>query len=152
MSPMAGRQRGIGKFEFSVLVAMLGILALALIVRLQGVEEEAERLEVALTVRNIGVGLQWAIGERLMHGEEHRLAELLEANPVALLGHAPRRYGEAPGGAGSWWFDPETRTLGYRPRQPHAFGGKTVLYWRIGARGMLGGRVVGLRLMPVEAN
>lgn len=143
------RQRGIGKFEFAFLVALIGILALALLVRLQRVEESAERLEVNLTVRNIGVGLQWAIGERMMHGEDHRLGELLDADPVMLLGHRPQRYGDAPAGPGSWWFDAQTRTLGYQPRQPSAFGGQARLYWRIVAQGTLGGRVVGLRLVPL---
>lgn len=142
-------QRGIGKFEFLVLVAVIGALAAVLLDRLAAMEREAERVEVDLTVRNIRVGLRLAVGERLMRGQEDRMGELLAANPVGFLGRLPRGYAEDPGAAarpGAWRFDPATRMLAYRPRQPEAFGNLTELRWRLDAQGARGGRIVGIRL------
>jgi hypothetical protein len=142
-------QRGIGKFEFAIVVALIGVLAAALLARLAQVEREAERLEVELTVRNIRVGLQLAVGERLMRGEEDRLAELLAMSPVRFLGRVPANYAERPDPSakpGSWRYDPAARRLEYRPRQPEAFGGRTSLRWRLEAAAVRGGRLTGLRL------
>lgn len=152
---VAGRQSGISKFEFAVIVALIGLVSLSLITRLEELEKEGERTEVELTVRNMRVGLQLAIGERIMRGEEPRLAELVGANPVVFLGHTPRRYQEGDGSAaapGVWWFDPDSRTLGYRPRQPEAFTGVAMFRWQVRAQGALGGKVVGLRLERVAPN
>ena len=143
------KHRGRSKLEFLVIVALFGILAAALLDRLTGIEQAAERTEIELTVRNMRVGLQRAIGERLMRGEEHRLAELVDANPVGFLGWLPQGYrGEAaaPGGPGTWRFDPATHALAYRPRQPEAFGGRTELRWKLASQGSVGGRIAGMRL------
>ncbi|CAB1367596.1 hypothetical protein [Denitratisoma oestradiolicum] len=151
----AGRQAGISKFEFAVIVTLVGLLSLSLNTRLKALEEEGERTEVELTVRNMRVGLQLAIGERIMRGEESRLAELVGANPVSFLGHVPRHYMEGDGSGaapGVWWFDPDSRALGYRPRQPEAFAGMAMFRWQVRAKGELGGKVVGLRLERIAPN
>lgn len=148
LRPAPSRQEGIGKLEFLLLVAVIGVLAHALLDRLVELEREGERTEVDLAVRNMGVGLRLAVGERLMRGQEDRLPELLEANPVSFLGRLPRGYaagGEEPG-AGSWRFDPATRVLSYRPRQPEAFGGHPELRWKMDAQGLIAGRVAGIQL------
>lgn len=146
------RQAGISKLEFSVSVAIVGVLAFLLQGRLLNLEAETERLEVDLTLRNARVGLQLAIGERLMRGEEHRLGELLETNPIKFLGREPQGYiGETTkrGGPGSWRYDERTRTLSYRPRQPAAFGGTVELHWQMRSSGVRGGRVSGIRIEAV---
>ncbi len=142
-------QRGIGKFEFALVVALIGVLAFLLLERLADVEREAERLEVDLTIRNIRIGLQLAIGERIMHGEEDRMAELLDMSPVRFLGRVPAHYTEGPvpeTKPGSWRYDPANRLLEYRPRQPEAFDGRTLLRWRLASVSERGGRVTGLSL------
>lgn len=144
-----GTPHGAGKFEFLVVVALFGVLAMALLDRLVELERTAERTEVDLTERNMRVGLQLAIGEDLMRGREDRLPALLETNPVSFLGRLPRGYlgdGGAPDGPGTWRFDAERRILAYRPRQPEAFGGRTELSWKMASQGSLGGRIVGIRL------
>ena len=64
------RQSGANKFEFAIIVVIFSVLATALMARLNAIQEEAERTEVELIVRNIRVGIQLAIGERIMRGEE----------------------------------------------------------------------------------
>lgn len=142
------RQRGLGKFEFAVVLCVFGVLAMLLLDRLVALERETERLEVALTVRHIHVGLKLAIGERIMRGEEARIAELLERDPLDFLGAAKvGAGGTAPGG---WSFDPADRTLYYRPRQPEAFEGRERLAWRLVGHADELGRTVGLRLEPLK--
>ncbi len=168
------RQRGLSKFEFAVVLAIFGILATLLLDRLVALEHDTERLEVALTLRHIDIGLKLAIGERMMRGEEARIPELLDRNPLDFLGQqqvgagppqadTPPVGGSEPGlrargankvGAGGtadrWAYDPASRILGYRPRQPEAFEGNTRLEWRfIGHIDELG-RNVGLRLEPLK--
>lgn len=144
------RQRGLGLLEFAVVAALFGVLALTLLERLTELEQDGERLEVELTVRNMRVGLQLAIGEKLMRGEEDRLAELLGMNPVSFLGRLPQGYVEEVGAGGTvpgaWRYDEKSRVLAYRPRQPEAFGGRDELRWKMRSVGLLNGRVVGLRL------
>lgn len=63
--------------------------------------------------------------------------------PVAKVGAG----GTAPG---SWRYDPASRILGYRPRQPEAFAGRTELAWRFAGQTDMLGRSVGLRLEPLK--
>lgn len=152
--PSRAVQGGISRFEFLVVVALIGVLASVLFDRLLTVQLEAERLEVSLTIRNMRTGVQLAIGERLMGGREDTLGELLAANPVGFLARRPAGYvGETSvaGEAGSWRFDPVARVLEYRPRRQEAFAGQAVLRWRLVSRGGDGGRVRGLRLEEAAA-
>ena len=141
-------QRGSGMLEFLLVLVVFGLLASALLARLIVIEQGAERTEVELTVRNIRVGLQLAVGEHLMRGQEDSLGELLELNPVSLLGRLPRGYVDAAtdAGPGSWRFDPKTRILAYRTRQADAFEGRDELRWRLASQGILGSRIAGIRL------
>lgn len=144
-------QPAVAKFEFLVVVALIGVLAAILLDRLITIQAEAERLAVSLTIRNMRTGLQLAIGERLMRGREDTLRELLSANPVTLLVRPPDGYvgdAAAPAGAGSWRYDASRGVLEYRPHRPDAFEGRTALRWRLVARGDDGLRVRGLRLEP----
>ncbi len=146
------RQRGASKFEFAVTVAILGVLAAALLVRLNDIQAEAERTEVDLTVRNIRVGIQLAIGERIMRGEEGRIIEVAQASPIDFLGHRPRgftngRFAEA---SGQWAYDPVRRELSYMPRLPAAFANATELHWRYVARLDSSGRTVGASLVGLN--
>ncbi len=139
------RQAGLSKFEFAVVVAIFGVLAALLLDRLVALEREGERLEVALTVRHIHTGLKLAIAERMMRGEEHRIAELGDASPLDFL---DRKVGA--GETARWRYDPASRTLSYRPRQPEAFEGRTMLAWRYAVRSDEHGRTLGLRLEPLK--
>lgn len=133
---------------YLIVLALLGGLGHVLV----QAQAEMELAQVSIIVRNIRSGLQIAIGERLMRGEDTRLAELLQANPLRFLGRQPEGYiGETAvaDGAGSWRFDPTTRLLEYRPRHPDAFGGRSELHWRVDATGIAAGRPIGMRLDAV---
>ena len=146
------RARGGTKLEFALVVAIFGILATVLLNRLQANEGEAERTEVELTVRNIRVGVQLAIGERITRGEEARIAEVAEASPIDFLGRPPRDFndGSLPDRPGQWSWDPRRRELGYLPRLPEAFGDATELRWRYVAKVDPAGRTVGVALMALN--
>lgn len=146
------RQRGASKLEFAITVAIFGVLAALLLQRLALIEEDAERTEVDLTIRNIRVGIQLAIGEHIMRGEEDRLAEVVAASPVDMLGKHPRGFvaTPAPSAAGEWAYDPLRRQLSYQPRLPRAFGDADELHWRYVARTDDAGKVVGASLVALN--
>ena len=146
------RQWGFSKLEFSVVVAIFGILAGALMARLYAIEAEAERTEVDLTVRNIRVGIQLAIGERIMRGEEERIGEVAQASPIDFLGHRPRGFntGRFPEEPGQWAYDPLSRELAYQTRLPGAFANAKELRWRYVARINPAGRTIGASLVALN--
>lgn len=143
------RGRGATKLEFLVVLAIFGVLAALLLGRLIALEHETERLEVELTLRHINVGLKLAVGERIMRGEEARIAELAVANPLDFL-DKPRDAAAAVARATRWRYDAASRVLSYDPRQPAAFGGRERLSWRFASQADTLGRTVGLRLEPLK--
>jgi len=149
MKSTFARQRGLSKFEFVVVAAVLGILAGLLLDRLVDLEREAERLEVELALRNLGLGLRLAISEKVIRGEEASIGTLLEADPLEWLGAAPTKVG-ASETAPRWHYDTSTHILSYRPRQPAAFDGQEELAWRLAARHDGSGRVVGLTIEALK--
>lgn len=145
-------QRGASKLEFAITVAIFGVLAAALLARLDAIQAEAERTEVNLTVRNIRVGIQLAIGERIMRGEEARIREVAEASPMDFLGHRPRGFteGRVAAASGEWAYDPVRRELSYLPRLPEAFDHARELRWRYVARVDASGKTVGASLVGLN--
>ena len=146
------RQHGASKFEFGVTVAIFGVFASSLLARLNAIQAEAGRTEVDLTIRNIRVGIQLAIGERIMRGEEFRILEVAEASPVDFLGHRPRGFnqGRTAEASGQWAYDPIGRQLSYMPRLPEAFAGAGELRWRYVAHVDASGRTVGASLIGLN--
>ncbi|MCF8197360.1 MAG: hypothetical protein K9J42_01240 [Sulfuritalea sp.] len=145
-------QRGVSKLEFAVVVAILGILAAMLLTRLNAIEADLERIEVDLTVRHIRAGIQAAIGEHIMRGEEYRIAEIAQASPIDFLGEQPRRFNEGLTAdvAGQWAYNPNRRELSYLPRIPSAFGGADELRWRYESQLDRLGKTVGIRLVKLN--
>lgn len=148
------RGRGFSKLEFLVVLCILGVVASALLSRLIAVEHETERLEVDLTLRHIDLGLKLAVGECIMRGEEARIAELAERNPLAFLDTGSNRESTAALGRqpdlARWHYYPDKRELTYRVRQPAAFEGRTELHWRFLASRDKLGRTVGLHLETLK--
>lgn len=144
-------------FEFAVGVAVIAVAALFLLDALARIEEQAEKLVVEATVRNIDSGLRLAQAELITQQRENERAALLRVNPVGWLERPPEGYiGEADGvdpealAAGQWVWDRRARILIYRPRRGGALkveGGAGWLGWRIVAAGQALGtlRVEGLR-------
>ncbi|MDO8959238.1 MAG: hypothetical protein Q7U85_05850 [Rhodocyclaceae bacterium] len=153
------RQTGFSKFEFAVVLAIFGVLATLLLDRLVALEQATERLEVELTVRHINTGIKLAVSERIMRGEEARIAKLVDANPLEFLspnvgaGEMAQpdaaNMGTAPTLAG-WHYATDSRTLSYRPRQREAFNGREHLAWRYISHTDERGRSAGLRLEPLK--
>lgn len=153
------RQAGFGKFEFAVVLAIFGVLATLLLNRLVALEQATEQLGVELTVRHINTGIKLAVADAIMRGEEMRIAELIDENPLNFL--APKvgagetaqpdaaNMGTAPTLAG-WHYDKASRTLNYRPRQPQAFDGREQLAWRYISHTDELGRSAGLRLEALK--
>ncbi|MCX7897360.1 MAG: hypothetical protein N2441_05755 [Rhodocyclaceae bacterium] len=141
------RQRGASAFEFVVATLIIVVLAAALLSRLIEVAQEQERLEVRLTLRHIETGIKLAIGEKLMRGEDSRLSELLETNPLTFLAHAPAARGQPA----RWRYDAARRELIYEPRQPQAFSGQTRLTWCYLGRRDEQGRLVGIGLEALKS-
>jgi hypothetical protein len=140
-------QAGSSKFEFAVVLVVIGALAHILLGRLITLEHETERLEVELTVRHINTGLKLAVAGAVMRGEEARIATLLTQNPLDFLGQ------HEDNGTGNtarlhWHYEPDRRTLRYQPRQPEAFYGER-LEWRFTGQQDDIGRTAGLRLEPL---
>lgn len=143
---------GFSKLEFAVAVAVLGLLAPVLLLRLNAIQTEAERTEVDITVRNIRAGIRMAESERILRGEENRIIEIVQANPIDFLARSP----DGTAGASvadpsaQWNFDAARRELVYRPRSPDAFGGATELRWRYVARVDSAGRTIGAGLIRLN--
>ena len=127
------------RFELAVIAVIVAIAGIVFV----AVEAQAERLEVTLAIRNMRSGLQLAMAQRLMRGEEDRMSELEGANPLDFLGLPGAKY-DAPGGR--WQFDAKRHELIYRPGISVAFGGRAELRWSIEARRGPNGRVSDLRL------
>ncbi|MDP2196309.1 MAG: hypothetical protein Q8J72_10040 [Rhodocyclaceae bacterium] len=163
------RQTGFGKFEFAVVLAIFGVLATLLLGRLVALEQATEQLEVELTVRHINTGIKLAVADAIMRGEEVRIAELIDENPLNFLAPqvgaggtaqpdaatmgtsqpAAANLGTAPALTG-WRYDKASRTLNYRTRQPEAFDGREQLAWRYISHTDELGRGAGLRLEALK--
>jgi len=139
------RQAGLNQFEFSMVLVLLGLIWLAALNRLHGLQEIGEKTAVEMTLRNIQSGLRWEMSERIITGREASIAELAGSNPVRWLEKPPDEYlGEfsaAPAGfsPGHWYFDTLHRELRYRPllvrnlecRECVYIDDDVVLSWRI---------------------
>ena len=137
-------QAGLSWLEFSVVAAVMAVVAGSLLTALFYYEELAEAAVVQLTVRNIRSGLRYQIADRLVQGRESEMAQLLAANPVTWLESAPDGYvgnvrnfdvGSLP--RGSWFYDEDRGEVGYVPRHSLylslPFGESAILRWRVQA-------------------
>lgn len=113
------RQSGLGKFEFLVVVAVIGFISWLGLERLTYLQVLGEKTAVETTILNIQTGLRYASAGHIIRGEERRIAEMVGSNPVQWLEKPPQDYvGECAGelGTGRWCFEPSSRELRYRPR------------------------------------
>ncbi len=105
--------------QFSVIVAVSGIVWMLLLDSLHALQEQSERTVMESTVRNMNNGLQFEIAARIMRGEEASLPLLVGTNPTIFLDKVPQDYiGACPRvmPPGAWCFDGGTREIVYRPR------------------------------------
>jgi general secretion pathway protein G len=135
-------------------------LAAFLLAGLLRYQELGEKTAVDLTLLNIRSGVRHQIADKMIHGREAELEQVLRANPVNWLERPPAGYaGEVAGSRvrslerGSWFYDVERGELGYVPRlnfhlafEPEAEG---TLRWRTSAVRSKNGGVEDLSLVPV---
>jgi hypothetical protein len=146
-------QYGLNKVDFLIVVILFGVLASVFLYRIEHIQAEAEKTEVALTMRNLRLGMQLAVGELLIAGKDDQIRQLLDRNPFRFLDQPPSGYaGEAtnPPTPGGWVFDANRKEIAYRPRLPEAFDGRDVLRWRYIATADRADRMTGLRLVEAE--
>ena len=140
---MADRHLAItSRFELAVIAVVAGIAVLAILVT----EAESERLAMTLAIRNMRTGLQLAMAEKLMRGEDNSIAELAGTNPLDFIGQSN---GSGSGVRGDWQFDARRHELVYRPMIALAFDGRNELRWHIAGISGPGGKAAGLRLVEV---
>jgi type II secretory pathway pseudopilin PulG len=142
--------RGFSKLELLVVLCIFGVLAGTLLSRLVAVERQTEQLEVDLVLRHIDVGLKLAIGERIIRGEENKIAELAEASPLDFLARSDGTSIDGKPNLSRWSYDAPSRKLTYLVRQPEAFDGRLILNWRFLATQDSLGRTVGLHLEALK--
>jgi general secretion pathway protein G len=113
-------QRGAGRLEFAVVVAVLGVLLAVFLHRVQFYQAEAERAAVQQVVAQLRTALAVKAGERYLRGNVRPLAVLVGENPMGWLQRPPPNYaGEideseaARAEPGHWYFDRSARTLMY---------------------------------------
>jgi len=162
--PSPGRppQFGMSRLEFSVVAAVLSVLAGALLMASLYYEEMTESIVVQLTVRNMRSGMRYQIADRLIQGRTHELSAMVRANPVAWLDRSPEGYvgpvrhgdiGSLP--KGSWFFDLDEQELGYIPKLSFHLSverdRREILRWQVQAlRSQVPSDVQGLMLVPVN--
>ena len=125
-------------FEFSAAVAVIGLCAYFLLATLQQMEEEAERVVVEATLRNINTGVRFAQAQLIVQGRERELVALYSGSPVQWLERPPPDYVEldrvsdADYLPGRWVWEKQSGTLSYTPRQGARLkiDGGSMLQWR----------------------
>ena len=129
--------------EFAMAAAFIGVASLFLIDAISDLQEEAERLTVETTVRNMNSGLFLRQAKAMVTGRERELPALALENPVEWLETPPGGYDGAgscgdsgPAEAGHWCWDPSARRLHYRPLRADGLkveGNVPILTWRVHA-------------------
>jgi len=132
-------QRGLTKFEFSVALAVMGVMAAIALQRYIELQELAEKAQVEATLRNIQSGLAQEMARRIIAGQDGQVDDMVGSNPVRWLARPPEGYlgesaAEAELPAGAWMFDQERKELRYQPnfsRNLYVEGGTKSLRWQV---------------------
>jgi hypothetical protein len=152
-------------FQVGVLFSLVGVFSLWLLEELEEARELVDRQVVEMTVRSMRTGMQFAVGEALLHQNRQTVvADWVGANPVNWLAAPPQGYrGECSVAESrampsrSWCFERESRHLVYRPgkavhRWPASDStGCEDLRWQVAtSTNGLASEVAGLRIEPVK--
>lgn len=158
------RIRGFSKFELTVVVAAVAILAATLWTNTLKDLESVERMEMEAQARAIANALQMRMVSLIAERREREIVQLESANPVQWLAAKPRNYlGELDqppsndSALGSWYFDGNRGELVYRVQRgkrflPDTAGRRQVRFkvQLVADEASAGRSVVGAVLRPVE--
>jgi prepilin-type N-terminal cleavage/methylation domain-containing protein len=113
--------RGFSLVELAVVVAALVILAGVILDRVLPVIGRAQRAAFLDVQRDLQSSLRLAAAERIASGESAKVLELATVNPMSLLLTPPENYRGVLTGPqqadlppATWYFDGQTKRLGYR--------------------------------------
>ncbi|WP_219136546.1 prepilin-type N-terminal cleavage/methylation domain-containing protein [Janthinobacterium sp. UMAB-60] len=86
------RQRGFTLFELAVAVAVIAVLAVVLLGRLEMLQQDAERVAVRQTVLALRAGLRMQVLELYASDRQNQLPALAGQNPIDWLAEKPANY------------------------------------------------------------
>lgn len=140
--------RRVKLFEFSVAVVVIGAVAWFLQAELLRIEEDAERLMVETTIRNVNTGVRFAQAQLIVQGRESEIPGLFSGSPLRWLETPPADFVErdqigaedlAPG---RWVWERRSGVLHYTPRLRAGLviSGGNDLQWQWVAAGGTSGR------------
>ena len=129
------RDEGFTLLELVMVIILISILGLFVMDRVWSLRVAAERAAVAQVTGNIRSALGLEVARYALENRLDELARLDGSNPVRLLAQAPADYrGETTGeeADAGWFYDPASKTLGYRARYPENAGENGApLRWQI---------------------
>ena len=119
---------GFTLFELIVVICVAGVLAAAAIERLLYYQELAEKAAMESVLAGTKMGLQIRMAELIITGNQARMAELEQENPMRWLDEPPASFAgdyRVPARGGSWYFARDARQLVYVPNSSRhlQFGG-----------------------------
>lgn len=131
--------RGFSRFELTIAVIVVSLVALPLIATLMRYQGVAERLRMENDVRDMQTFLNLKLLDLMLTGDKAGVAQLVNSNPIRLLERVPMDYqGEVADAekspASGWIFDRGRHELVYRPKSfsfPYRGGEGHELRWRL---------------------
>ncbi len=158
------RAQGFTLFELVIVISIIGILAAALVTRLDRTAEFAEKTSMEYTAATLNEALLLEFAHHIVDGSRREIPRMAQVNPMNLLARKPTNYlGEfrdspaEPDQTGNWYYDLYAHELVYLVRRGDNFqadstGSKRVRY-KIGFELAEADSQtpVGVVLTPVEA-
>jgi hypothetical protein len=116
-------ESGASRFDFSVTVSIIAILASILLYSLGRTQRQIESAMLDTDVTNLRWELREAWAHRNVIGQSVGVNEIVGTNPMRLLAYRPQNYigeyAQAPDATSVWYFDTHNKRLVYVFRDGH---------------------------------